>query len=237
MSVKKTSFADEVNNLLGDFFGDPVKTEPPPPPPKKTPAAPQKPPLYDLKEIILSIDWEISDAVIKRLIVETDRLMKIYQGNKFIHSLLKLLDSVGRYVYTNKNASHPDALKLLHSIHADLQKVAAAKQIPEALGDQILSAQIARFNDLRHKLLEKTKPVSDPARKPPAVAKPAPTQTATPIRPAPAPVPPKKVPTAGGPDPAVDLPKDPVLRAIAELKMIIQQEFKSLRRDLKLPPR
>ena len=229
MAEKKGTFADEVNNQLGKFFGD---MEKPQASTRNTNGSSQQDSkLYDLKAIILSIEWEISDDIMTRLIAETDRLMKIYRDNKVVLSLLKLLDSVGKYIKAKKATAHPDSIKLLHSVHANLQRVATSENLTESQISQILSAEIVKFKNLKQQLLAKAEqaPLKDkkPATKTAPVKTPAPverTQTATPPREIPAPAP---ADTRSG------KPQDPVLQAIDELKKLIQEEFKSLREELK----
>jgi len=231
MADKKGSFTDEVNNRLGEFFGNMDK------PDAATQAAdlsPQKDSeLYELKAIVLSIEWEISEEIMTRLIAETDRLMKVYRDSKVVYSLLKLLDSVGRYVNAKKATALPDSIKLLHSIHANLQKVVTSKSITESQSSQILSAEIAKFKSLKQQLLTKTEPPLLKEEKPAAKTKTAPIKmTALVERPQTSP-PVKEVSAAAATDVNINGPKDAVLQAIDELKKLIKEEFKTLREELK----
>ena len=95
---EKGLFAKAVEKSLGDFFGDEAKSAESP---KNTKSGNlQDSPFTDLNAIVLSIEWEITDQIMKRLITETDSLMKIQLDNKIIISLLKLLRSVGSYIYS-----------------------------------------------------------------------------------------------------------------------------------------
>lgn len=227
MTEKKGTFADEVNNRLGEFFGNMEKSEAPKP--KASGSNPKDAELYELKAIILSIEWEISEEIMMRLIAETDRLMKVYRDNKVLLSLLKLLDSVGKYIKAKKATAHPDSIKLLHSVHSNLQRVATSGTLTEAQSSQILSAEIAKFKNLKQQLLAKSEPAPLKEKVPPVKAAPpkaaAPaerTQPATPSKAAPAPA-------------AVQsgIPQDPVLQAIEELKKLLKEEFKILHEELK----
>ena len=84
--------------------------------------------------------------------------MKIYRDDKVAHSLLKLLDSVGKYINAKKATAHPDSIKLLHSIHANLQRVVTSKTITVSQSSQILSTEIAKFKNLKQQLLKKAEP-------------------------------------------------------------------------------
>ena len=230
MADKKGSFADEVNNRLGEFFGDTDKFDAPP---QNTNLSPQKDSVFfDLKTIVLSIEWEISHEIMTRLIAETDRLMKIYRDNKVVHSLLKLLDSVGRYVNAKKATAHPDSIKLLHSIHANLQRVVTSETITDSQSSQILSTEIAKFKNLKQQLLTKAEQPPSKDKKPAAKTKTEPIKMAAPAEHH-ASAPANEVSVAAATDVNINQPKDPVLQAIDELKKLIKEEFKSLREELK----
>jgi hypothetical protein len=231
MADKTGMFADEVNNRLGEFFGNTDKSDAPT---QGTIPSPQKDSvLFDLKAIVLSIEWEISHEIMTGLIAETDRLMKIYRDNKVVHSLLKLLDSVGRYVNAKKATAHPDSIKLLHSIHANLQRVATSETITESQSSQILSTEIVKFKNLKQQLLIKAEPSFLKDKKPAAKTTTAPIKMAAPVEHPQASAPAKEVSVAAATDVNINQPKDPVLQAIDELKKLIKEEFKSLREELK----
>ena len=105
--------------------------------------------LRGLKAIILSIDWEITDEMMTRLIEQIDRLKKMYKDDKVLVLFLQLLDSVGRYIKANKASSHPDATKTLNSVYNRLEKVVLSKDMIESERKKILLAEINRFKRLK----------------------------------------------------------------------------------------
>ena len=230
MADKKSLFAEEVGNRLSELFENTDMVDVPA---RDTNSSPQKgSELLDLKAIVLSIEWEISDEIMTQLLAETDRLIKIYRDNKVVYSLLKLLDSVGRYVKSKKATALPDSIKLLHSIHANLQKVVTSETITESQSRQILSAEIAKFKQLKQQLLTKAVPPPVKEKKAAATAKTMPTKMSAPVE---QPLPPsqaKEISAAATADVNSSGPKDPVLQAIDELKKLIRKEFESLREEL-----
>lgn len=231
MTDEKGGFADEINNRLGEFFGNAGKSDDPA---SAAPPAPQKDTeLFDLRAIVLSIEWEISDEIMTRLIAETSRLMKIYQDDKVVHSLLKLLDSVGKYINAKKAAAHPDSIKLLHSIHGNLQKVVISKTITDSQRSQILSTEIAKFKNLKQQLLTKASSPASRDKKTDAKATTAPVEMAAPVEEPQPSTPAEEVPESGATDITISSPKDAAIEAIDGLKKLIQEEFKSLREELK----
>ena len=115
------TFAFDLENRLDDFFSDavPPQDEPPAdgPPPPKTDL-----PLKELKSTILAIDWEITDDVLETFIDQIDGLLEQFEDDKVIHTLLKLLKSLGKYVRTHKSNAHPDTIKRIMAVYSALEE-------------------------------------------------------------------------------------------------------------------
>ena len=55
-------------------------------------------PLKDLKAILLSIEWEITDETMGSLISEIGSLERVYEKDKIFYTFLQLLRSVAKYI-------------------------------------------------------------------------------------------------------------------------------------------
>jgi hypothetical protein len=114
-------------------------------------------PLRELKTIVLSIDWEITDEVmtnfVKQIAVLKDRL----KDDKIIIVFLQLLGSLGEYIRINKGKSHPGAFKILTSLFNELDKIVQSKDLTESEKKKILSAQLTKYKTLKEQLI-KAKP-------------------------------------------------------------------------------
>ncbi|MFC1798680.1 hypothetical protein ACFLZL_02600 [Thermodesulfobacteriota bacterium] len=110
----------------------------------------------ELKSILLSIEWEISDEIMQRLIVETDSLQESSRNNPLILLFLKLLGSVGKYIGNKKANAHPDSIRLLHSIYAQLENVLMSSIMTESEVKRILADEVKKFKTLKQKLIEHT---------------------------------------------------------------------------------
>ncbi|MCP4667324.1 MAG: hypothetical protein GY849_13265 [Deltaproteobacteria bacterium] len=106
-------------------------------------------PLWDLKAIILSIDWEITNEIMTRLMEQIGRAKNAYKEERPIAFFLQLLDSVLKYIRENKAHTHPDAKTLLNSVYAGLEKVALSKEISNAEKEQTLLFEIKKFKELK----------------------------------------------------------------------------------------
>jgi len=227
----KDSFADEINNRLGEFFGDESK----PDVPSKIikPATAKSSAFTNLHAIVLSIEWEISDQTMDRLTAEAAKLMQIYKDKRSIFALLKLLSSVGKYINAKKANAHPDSIKLLHSVNAGIQKVGASAVMSEAEVNNILSVEVAKFNKLKQQLLTATESLPKKEKKPAEKTDPKPAETAPAVQGS-------KIPQAkrqkdlSTPEQSALSTQDALLVSIEEIKKLIKEEFKTLREELKL---
>jgi pilus assembly protein FimV len=105
----------------------------------------QKNVLTNLKAIVLSIDWEISDNELVRLSEEVSKLEKVFSENRAKLIFLQGIGALGNYIRSTKSNAHPDAFKLLHSFYKGLERT-----YNEVLsGDkekEILLAEVKKFN-------------------------------------------------------------------------------------------
>ena len=106
-------------------------------------------PLAELKNLILSIDWEITDDVLEKLLQQIEDLKLTYKHDKIVLTFLQILRSLGDYIKTNRAKSHPKAFKILNSVFSNLDKVVLSKDMGETVKKKILRAEMNRYKELR----------------------------------------------------------------------------------------
>jgi hypothetical protein len=114
--------------------------------------SPSVSPLTSLKSIVLSMDWEINDPILKEFIQELNRLKAIFQQDGIVVKSLQLLEALGKYILQKKARTHPDSIRLLQSIYRDLEILLLSKGISEAVRRNILLDEVAQFKKLKEKL-------------------------------------------------------------------------------------
>jgi hypothetical protein len=195
---------DEIDGRLDELFAGDKK-------PKKSDGKSgdiKEYPLKELKAIILSIDWEITDDAMNRLANQVVGLKKRYKDDRIVFMLLQLLGSIGEYIRINRGKSHPDSFKFLNSIFNKLDKVVRNKGLAESEKKKILSVEVNKYKVLKNKLsplkhvAQKDKPVI------PAVK--------------------EKV------EKTAVLPVEAFADAMNQIRQLIQSEFKALREELRL---
>ena len=151
----------EVANCLDNLFGGTGETTAPvfndaQESPDETEAllSQKDSPLRELESIILSIDWEIDEHNMNRLIEQVEKLKLIYKDDKTTGLFLKLLGSIARYIKKNMANAHPDAVTLLGSVHLNLQKVALETDLPEIKKKRMLVTEAEKFKALKKQIVQ-----------------------------------------------------------------------------------
>ena len=234
MNSDKGKLTTELNGRLDDLFSEtdePLDTEPDGPQEKPAAAtdeiisdsattAPssQKPgPLMDLDAIVLSLDWEITDENLSQLLDEIERLKTLYKNSKLPYMFLQLQGSVGKYIASKKVEAHTDSIKLLHSVHAGLEKILTHPDMDETEKKKILSEEVKKFKDLKQEIMYSKSMDTGAVEVAPAKKTLAP---ATPAQP-------PAVPSHSG------VPDGNYQVFIDEIRNIIQAEFRELKKEIK----
>ncbi len=106
-------------------------------------------PLAELKNLILSIDWEITDEVLDNLLLQLKDLQLTYEHDKIVTTFLQILNSLGNYIKTHRAKAHPKTFKILNSVFVSLDKVVLSKEMTEPAKKKILRAEMNRYKELR----------------------------------------------------------------------------------------
>ena len=196
-------------------------------------------PLAELKNLVLSIDWEITDEVLINFLSQIKELRTTYKDDKIILTFLQILGSLGEYIKTNRGKAHPKTFKILNSIFSRFDDVILSKDMQESEKKRILRTEMAKYKELRTQIsrekADKTpKKAAKPAHKiKPKVREQQLSAEATPVptteKPA---IVPKEELT--GPEVSGVSYSEEIAKAVEEIKEFIHTEFKSLRETLHL---
>ncbi len=196
-------------------------------------------PLINLKAVLLSIDWEITDSTMDSLLNEIKNVEYVYSEDKIILTFLQLLGSIGRYVKANKGRALPQATRVINSVYEALEKVALTEGMSRPEKEKMLLKEVGKFKKLKEQVL-----LRKVEKKVPAVFEVSP----APPAPSPAPVPEReRVPVTEIPareepqaEPRTEArfagmsPHEAFAYALEEIKEAIRAEFRALRAEIKL---
>jgi hypothetical protein len=176
-------------------------------------------PLRELRAIVLSIDWEITDEAMTRFIDQVDRLRQTYKDDRLLLVFLQLLRPLGKYIKVSKSRCLPEAIQLLNSVYTNFEKVATTEGMPRQQKKKILMAEVARFKELKEQIAAQQGRQIPPR----AAGGVSPQKTSGDGLRAMAP--------EGGP-PSVTLSRDDLTYLVTELTQAIRAEFDALRSEL-----
>jgi hypothetical protein len=112
-------------------------------------------PLAELKNLVLSIDWEITDEALADFIAQIDSLKATYKNEKIILTFLQLLGSLGTYIKTNRGNAHPKTFKILNSVFSSLEAVVRSAKMTVAEKKKLLRTEMNKYKQLRNQVSKK----------------------------------------------------------------------------------
>jgi len=120
-------------------------------------------PIRDLKALVFSIDWEITDETMVDFLNETKRLSQRYKDDKILSMFLKLHESIGKYIKAKKARAHPDSIKFVASVYKNFEKVLISPGMKENQKKQLLTAEVKKFKDFKQRVLLRDNSAAEPA--------------------------------------------------------------------------
>ena len=134
-------------------------------------------PIDDLKALVFSIDWEITDATMKAFLKEVKQLKEKYKDDRMSLMFLKLHESLGKYIKSKKARAHPDAIKLVASIYHKFERMLFTPDLSESEKKKLVSREVKKYNQFKKKVLaakETAEPAASPAHSKQAASAPEP---------------------------------------------------------------
>ena len=184
-------------------------------------------PLSELKNLVLSIDWEITDETLTSLLSEIDSLKKTYKQEKIVSMFLQLLASLGQYIKTNRGNAHPQTFKILNSVFSRLEEIILTENMTAANKKNLLRAEMQKYKQLRNKVSQKKAAIAG-RKVVPAAAKAEKTATLTMDQKV------ERQDKVNAPSGDAGAPSaESLSEAVRELKQFIHSELNVLKQELK----
>ncbi len=177
-------------------------------------------PIKNLKALVFSIDWEITDETMVGFLEEVRRLKAKYKDDKVLGLFLKLHESVGRYIKARKAKAHPDSMSFIASVYKSFEKAVRTPGITEIQKKRMLSAEVKKFKAFKQRVRVREAamaPVEEAAYEEIRIEKVAP-----------------RIPKGAVQQPGISLETQAVLDYIvAEIRKTIKAEFQTLLQIIK----
>lgn len=190
----------------------------------------------EIKSILLSIDWEITDEVMTHFIDLLSKMEHAYRGDKNLHVFLQMIMSIAKYIKVNKARAHPSVMKVLNSVYSAMERVNLDTDTAEEEKEKILLTEVKRFKHLKKQIAaSRIKRRTDPKDETPdaGLSLPKKKKKDMPFQ--------REDPWVGdgarerpselekGPEP----PHEGFAHALEEIKALIRAEFQALRAELR----
>ncbi|MGE0087524.1 MAG: hypothetical protein AB7S75_24205 [Desulfococcaceae bacterium] len=201
--------------------------------------------IKDLKSVILSLEWEITDQVMQKLGEEIRKLEGKCKDDKIVVAFLQLLGSLGKYIRKKRADAHPDSIRLLNSVYENLETVMLSDDLSEAEKRKMLVTQVGKYKKLKDEIIvtkspeaaktEKSKPSAGEDAEEPSAEAPVSESDYRLAEDRSAESEPLSGDT-GNATAAISGPDQiqPVLRALENIRLTIQSEIRALREDIRL---
>ena len=155
------TLSSELESRLDDLFGENDS----PQSDDESNALKEHYPLAELKNLILSIDWEITDEVLDNFLQQIKDLRLTYEHDKIVTAFLQILNSLGNYIKINRAKAHPRTFKILNSVFSSLDRVVLSQDMPDITKKKILRAEMNRYQELRDQIAKSKAAAKKPKKK------------------------------------------------------------------------
>ncbi|MBF0390918.1 MAG: hypothetical protein HQK71_12535 [Desulfamplus sp.] len=117
--------------------------------------------IAEIKSVILSLEWEITDELIHKLDGEVQKLQSHWHNSKIHLSFLQMFKSIGSYLISKGASSHPNSILLLNTLYKNFEQIALNPNMTMAEKKDILMSDMKRFNEFKQLVASSSsKPVS-----------------------------------------------------------------------------
>ena len=105
-------------------------------------------PLAELKSLVLSIDWEITEEVLSDFLIQIDNLGILYKNDQIIMKFLKMLRALGKHIRAHQSEAHPNAFSLLDSVFCGLEKI-VTQDMSNLDRQKLFKAELGKYKELQ----------------------------------------------------------------------------------------
>jgi len=187
--------------------------------------------LKELKSIILSLEWEISEEVMTRLVEEIASLEKKHKTDKIAVAFCQLMGALGKYIQKKQADAHPDSIGLINSVYESLEQAMVSKNMSEGEKKKMLMVELDKYKQLKEQIKDAPKKKKAPPKPPPEpVSAEAVEVGVEDGEPAPAA---SDTDYGGYEDPDAPATNRDMLNVLIRIQQTLEREFRSLREELR----
>lgn len=136
---------EELEKRLDEIFGGGQE---------KSQSAAEQTLLGNLESAVLTMDWELSNETVKNFLSELSSLKASLSQDKLQANFLKILQSLGKYIQKRRAEADPETINLLQTVFADFKKVVESEELTRKQKKELLVKNIEQYNALKSKIAE-----------------------------------------------------------------------------------
>jgi len=111
--------------------------------------------LYNLRKLLLSIEWEITDDILSKYLNEIIQLQRLFQNNRYLKRLLQIQYFYGRFIKTYPDRIPLKTYKILYTLYNCMNNILANKKLSDFEKKKIVEQEIHRYKNFRKHLTNK----------------------------------------------------------------------------------
>ncbi|WDP92975.1 MAG: hypothetical protein HUN04_25930 [Desulfobacter sp.] len=110
----------------------------------------------ELKAVILSVDWEISNHTLKSFDHVISHLKERLKSNRVHFTFLRIMHSIGGYIARHGSNADKDSILLLQSVFQDYEKLVQNPHMAVAEKKSLIEGDIRKYNEFKQGISTKT---------------------------------------------------------------------------------
>ena len=115
-------------------------------------AGEEESPISRLKNLMLSIEWEITDQILIDFNDELVQAQAVWADDPVKIVYTQALQKITKYIYQKKSDAHHNAMKVLLTFFYDLEKIALDTDISNEEKEEILLADVKKFERFKQQI-------------------------------------------------------------------------------------
>ncbi len=115
-------------------------------------AGEEESPIFRLKNLMLSIEWEITDRILIDFNDELVQAQSVWADDPVKIVYTQALQKITKYIYQKKSDAHHNAMKVLITFFYDLEKIVLDTAISEQEKEEILLADVKKFERFKQQI-------------------------------------------------------------------------------------
>jgi len=115
-------------------------------------AGEEESPIFRLKNLMLSIEWEITDQILIDFNDELVQAEAVWADDPVKIVYTQALQKITKYIYQKKSDAHHNAMKVLITFFYDLEKIVLDTGISQQEKEEILIADVNKFERFKQQI-------------------------------------------------------------------------------------